>query len=72
MQKLKGPMGEHFNRNQPPNTKTDTLLRRMAYRRKANLLTRMAAQEKDKLLTKFYSQPDIAEARDAVLSANNV
>jgi len=72
MQNLKGPMGEHFNRNQTPNTQTDTLLRRMAYKRKSNLLNNMAAREKDKLLNKFYSQPDIAAARDKALSANNV
>ena len=72
MQNLKGPMGEHFNRHQAPNTQPDTLLRRMAYKRKPNLLNRMAAREKDKLLTRFYSQPDVAAAREAVLNTHNV
>ena len=71
-EELEGPMGEHYNRNQTPNTQPDTLLRRMAYKRKANLLTRMAAREKDMLLTKFYSQPDIADVREAVLDTYNV
>jgi|GEM_PF-3885291 len=67
--KLHGPLAECYNRNPVPNTVPDTLLRRIAYKRKPNVLTKLAAAEKDRILARFYSEPSVAAAREAVLAA---
>ncbi|MDA8708021.1 phytanoyl-CoA dioxygenase family protein [Hellea sp.] len=70
--RLHGALETYYDRNPAPNTQTDTLFRRMNFKRKSNTLTRLAAMEKDKLLKEFYTRPEVAEAREALLQKHGV
>lgn len=62
MKTIGGRLGEHFQRDHIPNTQPDTLLRRVASKRKMSLMTKLAAREKDRILTQFYQ--DTAKAKE--------
>lgn len=66
---LPEPLRTHFRADQAPNTKTNTLLRRMAYQRKVHPLVQKSAAEKDSVLKEFYRQPEIAPILQDVLAA---
>lgn len=66
---LPEPLRTHFRTDQAPNSQTNTLLRRMAFKRKVNPLIQKAAAEKDSVLKEFYRQPEIAPILQTAISS---